>query len=176
MKNFFLELIPWWSSQTLGTRIYTLLNGKFVGTDADGNKYYLNKKNDIEEIESIYINGTPQLVVIDNFLNPEALSNLQKFCRSSNIFKYPYVNGYIGAFLTKGFANKFILELGEDMRKTYPKIFEDTLLSQAWAFKYDSVGKGIDVHADQATVNVNFWIAPEAVSYTHLTLPTILLV
>ena len=122
---------------------------------------YINKKNDIDEIESIYLNGKPQLVVIDNFLNPEALSCLQKFCRSSNIFKYPYVNGYIGAFLTKGFANKFILELGEDMRKTFPKIFEDTLLSQAWAFKYDSVGKGIDVHADQATVNVNFWIAPE---------------
>ena len=45
MKNFFLEIFTWWSSQTLGTRIYTLLNGKFVGTDADGNKYYLNKKN-----------------------------------------------------------------------------------------------------------------------------------
>ena len=42
MKNFFLEIFTWWSSQTLGTRIYTLLNGKFVGTDADGNKYYLN--------------------------------------------------------------------------------------------------------------------------------------
>ena len=45
MKNFFLEIFTWWSSQTLGTRIYTLLNGKFVGTDADGHKYYLNKKN-----------------------------------------------------------------------------------------------------------------------------------
>ena len=45
MKNFFLEIFTWWSSQTLGTRIYTLLNGKLVGTDADGNKYYLNKKN-----------------------------------------------------------------------------------------------------------------------------------
>ena len=122
---------------------------------------YINKKIDIEEIESIYINGNPELVVIDNFLNPEALSNLQKFCRSSNIFKYPYINGYIGAFLSKGFANKFMLELGEDMRKTFPKIFEDTVLTQAWAFKYDSVGKGIEVHADQAAVNVNFWIAPE---------------
>ncbi|MAC08171.1 MAG: NADH:ubiquinone oxidoreductase subunit NDUFA12, partial [Rhodobiaceae bacterium] len=28
MKNFFLEIFTWWSSQTLGTRIYTLLNGK----------------------------------------------------------------------------------------------------------------------------------------------------
>ena len=122
---------------------------------------YINKKNDIEEIQSIYINGKPQLVVIDNFLTPEALSSIQKFCRSSNIFKYPYINGYIGAFLSKGFANKFILELSEDMRKTFPKIFEETILAQAWAFKYDSVGKGIEVHADQATVNVNFWIAPE---------------
>lgn len=45
MKNFFLEIFTWWSSQTLGTRIYTFLNGKYIGSDNDGNKYYINKKN-----------------------------------------------------------------------------------------------------------------------------------
>ena len=44
MKNFFLEIFTWWSSQTLGTRIYTFLNGKYIGSDNDGNKYYINKK------------------------------------------------------------------------------------------------------------------------------------
>jgi hypothetical protein len=31
-------------------------------------------------------------------------------------------------------------------------------LEQAWAFKYDSTVRGINVHADFAAVNVNFWI------------------
>tara|TARA_B100001996_G_C18497126_1_gene530007 strand:- start:457 stop:822 length:366 start_codon:yes stop_codon:yes gene_type:complete len=31
-----------------------------------------------------------------------------------------------------------------------------------WAFKYDSkLGSGINVHADFAKVNLNFWITPE---------------
>lgn len=45
MKNFFLEIFTWWSSQTLGTRIYTFFRGKYIGSDNDGNKYYINKKN-----------------------------------------------------------------------------------------------------------------------------------
>lgn len=45
MKNFFLEIFTWWSSQTLGTRIYTFFSGKYIGSDNDGNKYYINKKN-----------------------------------------------------------------------------------------------------------------------------------
>ena len=44
MKNFFLEIFTWWSSQTLGTRIYTFLSGTLVGQDELGNKYYEDKK------------------------------------------------------------------------------------------------------------------------------------
>ena len=34
-------------------------------------------------------------------------------------------------------------------------------LSQAWAFKYDSKRDGIGIHADDARVNVNFWITDD---------------
>ena len=44
MLTFFKQIFVWWNQQTLGTRIYTLLNGKFVGKDEFGNKYYENKK------------------------------------------------------------------------------------------------------------------------------------
>ena len=40
MINFFKQLFTWWNKQTLGTFIYTLLFGKFVGSDEFGNKYY----------------------------------------------------------------------------------------------------------------------------------------
>ena len=45
MKNLFLEIFTWWSGQTLGTRLHTFLHGRLVGSDLDGNKYYINKKD-----------------------------------------------------------------------------------------------------------------------------------
>ena len=44
MLTFLKQIFVWWNQQTLGTRIYTFLNGNFVGQDEFGNKYYENKK------------------------------------------------------------------------------------------------------------------------------------
>jgi hypothetical protein len=121
----------------------------------------INESNDIESLESEYIQKAPGILVIDNFLNKEALAELQKFCLNANIFKQPFQNGYLGAFLSEGLSNEFILKLSEDLRLTFKKIFKDLKLMTALIFKYDSAEKGINIHADQATVNVNFWITPE---------------
>ena len=43
MLTLFKQIFTWWNHQTLGTRIYTLLFGKFKGKDYFGNKYYQNK-------------------------------------------------------------------------------------------------------------------------------------
>ena len=32
---------------------------------------------------------------------------------------------------------------------------------QLWAYKYDSRLSGIDIHADFAAINVNFWMSPD---------------
>ena len=42
MKNFLKQIFTWWHKQTVGTFIYTLFKGKFVGIDQSGNKYYSN--------------------------------------------------------------------------------------------------------------------------------------
>ena len=44
MLTVLKQIFVWWNQQTLGTRIYTFLNGKFVGKDEFGNKYFENKK------------------------------------------------------------------------------------------------------------------------------------
>ena len=44
MINFLKQIFTWWHRQTVGTFIYTLFTGKFVGTDEFGNKYYSNSK------------------------------------------------------------------------------------------------------------------------------------
>ena len=44
MINFFKQIFVWWHKQTVGTFIYTLFTGKYVGADEFGNKYYSNRK------------------------------------------------------------------------------------------------------------------------------------
>ena len=44
MINLLKQIFTWWHKQTVGTFIYTLLAGKFVGSDQFGNKYYTNSK------------------------------------------------------------------------------------------------------------------------------------
>ncbi len=44
MIGFFKQIFIWWHHQTIGTFIYTLFAGKFIGKDEFGNKYYSNRK------------------------------------------------------------------------------------------------------------------------------------
>ena len=43
MLTFIKQIFTWWNQQTLGTRIYTLFFGKFVGKDSFGNRYYKSR-------------------------------------------------------------------------------------------------------------------------------------
>ncbi len=119
---------------------------------------YINQQLNFNEIEMTYTSSNPEIVVIDDFLTQDFLEDLRVFFRCANIFKYPYPRGYIGAFLGKGMANKALLEFSTELKKSLKKIFLNYYLSQAWSFKYDAKREGIGAHADDASVNVNFWI------------------
>ena len=43
MLTIFKKIFTWWNQDTFGTRIKTILFGKFVGKDSSGNKYYESK-------------------------------------------------------------------------------------------------------------------------------------
>ena len=123
---------------------------------------YINQQLNFSEIEMMYTSSDPEIVVIDDFLTQDFLEDLRIFFRCANIFKYPYSRGYIGAFLGKGMANKALLEFSTELKKSLKKIFLNYNLSQAWSFKYDANRDGIGVHADDARVNVNFWITNDS--------------
>ena len=156
---------------------------------------------DVNKITDDYFEHEYGLTYIDDFLNPVALKSLREFLLGSTIwFDFFHKGGYMGAYLSEGLASPLVLQIAEDLRKKFPKIFKNHHLTQFWAYKYDSRAseknnsyKGIHVHADDAAINVNFWITPnsanldpssgglvvynteaplESVSYTHLTLPT----
>jgi len=121
----------------------------------------LNPALDVEAIEARYYATRPEVMYVDQLLNEEALRALRAFCLESTIWKKDYDNGYIGAFLGDGFSCPLLLQIAEELRLQFPGIFKDYPLMQAWAFKYDSELKGLNIHADAAAVNVNFWITPD---------------
>ena len=121
----------------------------------------LNPTLNIPAIEARYFQNTPEAMYVDDLLNMKALRSLRQFCLESTIWKRDYKNGYIGAFLANGFSCPLLLQIAEELRTRFPKIFQHHLLAQAWAFKQDSALRGLNMHADAAAVNVNFWITPD---------------
>lgn len=103
----------------------------------------------------------PQVVVIDELLTPEGLEALRKFCLGSTMWERAYDNGYLGALPESGFAAPLLAQIAEELSATFPTVIGDHGLRLLWGFKYDSTLKGITIHADQAAVNVNFWITPD---------------
>jgi len=122
----------------------------------------LNADNDWVALEDQYLNSTPEVTFIDNMLSAECLAELRKFCLISPIWNREYKAHYLGANFEEGFVSPLHLQIAAELRKKMPRIFGTYDLTQLWAFKYSSVmGRGINVHADFARVNLNFWITPE---------------
>ena len=125
---------------------------------------------DVNKITEDYFEHEFGLTYIDDFLSPAALMSLREFLLGSTIwFDFFHKGGYLGAYLSEGLASPLVLQIAEDLRKKFPKIFKNHYLNQFWAYKYDSRAseknnayKGINVHADFAAINVNFWITPNS--------------
>jgi Tfp pilus assembly protein PilF len=114
-----------------------------------------------ELIAQAWAQNQPQMVVIDNLLTPEALEGLRRFARASTVWRKVYREGYLGATPEYGFACPLLAQIAEELPAIFPTIFEKHPLRYLWGFKYDSSLHGIDIHADFAAVNVNFWITPD---------------
>ena len=121
----------------------------------------LNSSLDVAAIEASYSAKQPEVTFIDNLLNQAALDALRRFCWEATIWKKDYENGYSGAFLGDGFASPLLFQIADELRLKFPRIFRHHRLTQAWAFKHDSTRRGLNIHADAAAVNVNFWITPD---------------
>jgi tetratricopeptide (TPR) repeat protein len=121
----------------------------------------LNPANDWPALEDAYLAGTPEILTIDNFLSDTALKAFQDFAHASRVWHGEYANNYLGAFANRGFNSPLHLQLARELKQRMPRVFQDYLLTQLWGFKYEpAVTRGINVHADFAKVNLNFWIAP----------------
>ena len=128
----------------------------------------VNNALNVETISNDYFDHDFGLTYIDNFLSTNALNSLRKFLLESTIWFDIKPNGYLGAYLMEGLPNPLIIQIAKELKNKFPKIFKNYPITQIWAYKYDSRAKnehsslkGINVHADFAAINVNFWITPK---------------
>lgn len=104
----------------------------------------------------------PSALVIDDVLAPAALESLQKYLLRSTIWHdFIHIEGHVASYLEDGLACPLLLQIADEIRRSYPDILGDHPLSQAWAFKGLHGGASIGAHADEAVVTVNFWLTPD---------------
>lgn len=91
---------------------------------------------------------------------------MQKIMHDSTVWyqtKLPLkFGGYVGAYVDDGLHDRILLHLAKDLHDTLPRILGGHPLRYMWAYKYDSEYTGINLHADQAAVNVNIWLTDDS--------------
>lgn len=112
------------------------------------------------EIEDRYLAAQPNLTWIDGLLTAAGLAALRDWCLESTVWN-DVKAGYLGAYMHDGFASRLMLGVVAELRQRMPRVIGRLPLQTLWAYKYDSRDTGIGLHADEAAVNVNFWITPD---------------
>ena len=100
-------------------------------------------------------------VAVDDLLTPQALDALRRFLLESTIWHdFAHIDGFVASYLEDGLACPLFLQIADELRRAFPAILGRHALCQAWAFKGLRAQSAVDVHADDATVSVNFWVTP----------------
>ena len=81
MLTFLKKIFTWWNRDTFGTRIKTVLFGKFIGSDEYGNKYYESKKRKRWVIYANEIDASKIPVEWYSWIHfmPNKIENIHKF-------------------------------------------------------------------------------------------------
>lgn len=122
----------------------------------------LNARNDWDYVVGAFGGEGRGIACVDNLLTPEALVQLQRFCLRSTVWRRPYAAGYLGANPETGFFSPLLLQIAAELRQVVPGLLAGHHLSYWWSFVCQHQRPGIDVHADQSDISLNFWITPDA--------------
>jgi hypothetical protein len=119
-------------------------------------------RHDIDWAWAVKEYSEQRAVVIDELLDPTALSSLQAYARHGAHFR-TLRKGYLGAFPSDGVTHPLLRALADELVAAAPSIFAPHALALWWLFKYDETNPcGIGIHADPAAVNINLWLTDDA--------------
>jgi hypothetical protein len=124
----------------------------------------LNRRDDWGDVVQAFAGESrgKGIACVDHLLTPEALAQLQRFCLRSTVWRRPYPPGYIGANPESGFFSPLLLQIAAELRQAIPELLGEHHLSYWWSFVCQHQRPGIDIHADQSDISLNFWITPDS--------------
>ena len=100
--------------------------------------------------------------MFDDLLTPPALLRLKRYLLESTIWHdFSHIGGFVASYLEDGLACPLLLQIADELRVAFPELLRKHPLTQAWAFKGLEGQAAIDAHADDAAINVNFWVTPD---------------
>jgi hypothetical protein len=151
---------PWVTVDGRGSRIFA--DPPYMKVSDEKLPRYLNPGVDYGPIRQTIVTGQLKAEVIDNFLTPEALDQVRRFCLESTVWRHPYQFGYVGAFPHHGFASVSLFAIAEELSAALGEAFDGYQLAEWWAFVYDAKLPGTDIHGDDADFSLNLWITPDS--------------
>ena len=117
---------------------------------------------DWSDVVQAFAAGGKGIACADHLLTPEALAQLQRFCLRSTVWRRPYPPGYIGANPESGLFSPLLLQIAAELRQAMPELLGAHHLSYWWSFVCQHQRPGVDIHADQSDISLNFWITPDS--------------
>lgn len=114
---------------------------------------------DLEQAQAEYLQKDHRLMVIDDFFTPDALQQLRDYLLESTIWTEAKF-GHVGAYVESGFASPLVAQIDQELRSKLPAVLGNLELESAWAYMYDGSLGGVGTHADDAQVQINFFITP----------------
>ena len=122
----------------------------------------LNPRDDWGDVVRAFGGEGKGIACVEGLLTPEALAQLQRFCLRSTVWRRPYPPGYIGANPESGFFSPLLLQIAAELRQALPELLGEHHLSYWWSFVCQHQRPGVDIHADQSDISLNFWITPDS--------------
>mmetsp|Transcript_1566 Transcript_1566/g.3515 ORF Transcript_1566/g.3515 Transcript_1566/m.3515 type:complete len:430 (-) Transcript_1566:60-1349(-) len=117
------------------------------------------RPRDFDSLQREFLQQEHRAMCIDDFFSQEALQQLRDFLLEST-FWFDAKTGYVGTYLTTAFASPLTAQIDRELRSKLPQLLGGLELQNAWAFMYDGSLGGVNTHADDAQVQINFFITP----------------
>jgi len=121
----------------------------------------VNDRLDFKAIEGEFLSSPTPVVCLDDFLGPQALQELRRFCLESTIFFGSDASGFVSSNVTNGFNCGLLYQIAEGLKQHLPNVIGSQFLTNMWVYRHQAQGKGVHAHTDDGAVTFNFWITPD---------------
>lgn len=115
--------------------------------------------HDFDALEREFQEKEHHAIVIDDFFSQEALAKLRDYLLDST-FWMDAKSGYMATFAGAGFASPLVAQIDQELRSKFPNVIGGLELQNCWAFMFDGSMGGVRTHADDAQVQINFFMTP----------------